>query len=206
MQAVGLTALAECCIVCPNVPLFVSSGRRERDCPPSRWCTVTRDISWHDRMGEKYYEQGLHLDGESGWHCGKTLASHLWDPGFESQSPHVSWVGWFSFWLRGFLRFSSFSSLLLKSTLTNSNWLELCSGVFHGLYSGCQRRHHKLSVRPPLSCATDAIWRWWLAMTSFFFFRSNGRCNGPVVSVQTMDQQTSSAWTLCFPISDHVIP
>ena len=66
----------------------------------------------------------------------------------------------FSSLLRGF--FSGFSSFL-PSPKTNIQVIpagcELCSRVTHGPYSGCQRRHCKLSVRPCWAASLLYLWR-----------------------------------------------
>jgi len=84
-------------------------------------------------------------------------------PGSISWHPHVSWVGWFSFWLRGFFRLAGFFFPPFQTDLI-SNWLEPCFARSHvyGRYS-CVRRHSYALISIPLGwlhhCCT-LRWQW----------------------------------------------
>ena len=90
----------------------------------------------------------------------RVLASHQCGPGLIPGPDAISGLSfcWFSSLLRGFFsRFSGFP----PSPKTNIQLIpagyKLCSKVTHGPYSGCQRCHCKLWVRPCLSCVVAVL-------------------------------------------------
>ena len=112
-----------------------------------------------ERVQPKKTVMGVGLDiilnftitGKQGWCSGESARlPSLW-PGFDSQTRRHKWV---EFVLVLFSASRVSLQVLLFSSLTKN---QHTADSTHGPYSGCQRRHCKLSVRPSLSCVVAVL-------------------------------------------------